>query len=133
MKANELRIGNKVEYKGEIVDIISINGVVYSFGKIDIGIKTNDGFRGVDLKKLFPIHLTEDWLLKFGFTKRSTSNNCNKWFKGENPVTHDWLFSLVWLVGHPTPFYQNGYHMIKYVHQLQNLYYALTGEELCLQ
>ena len=45
--------------------------------------------------------------------------------------------SLIWLKNplNPRntksyPFYINGYHEIKYVHQLQNLYFALTGEEL---
>ena len=125
MKAEELRIGNYVAdiWNPDVprqVQSLAKNLCIY-------------GSLRCKYDKLLPIHLTEEWLLKFGFTKRSTSNNCNKWFKGENPVTHDWLFSLVWLVGHPTPFYQNGYHMIKYVHQLQNLYYALTGEELCTQ
>ena len=30
-------------------------------------------------------------------------------------------------------FYKNGYFIIKYVHQLQNLYFALTGEELTIK
>jgi len=130
MKANELRIGNKVDYKGEIVEVISINGVVYSFGQLDVGIKTIGGFRIVDLKRLKPIHITEELLVNFGFKKQQTVDYCIRWHIGENPVTHDWLFYLVWLAGHPTPFYQNGYHLIKYVHHLQNVYFAITGEEL---
>jgi hypothetical protein len=81
-----------------------------------------------------PIPLTPGILEKSGFKKRD-QGVCDYYFIGTNPITHDWLFDLVWLKkpigGHEdAPFYKNGFHMIKNVHQLQNLYFALTGEEL---
>ena len=85
-----------------------------------------------------PIPLTEDWLLKFGF-ERKDSSTCVQWWNGINEITHDWLVDLIWLkeperIGAPNfPFYRNGKHTIYYVHQLQNLYFALTGEELCVK
>jgi len=78
-----------------------------------------------------PIPLTEEYLLKFGFEKRNEGTS-DAWHIGMNPVTHDWLFDLVWIKGYQYPFYRNGLFMIKSVHQLQNLYYAMTGEELTL-
>lgn len=84
-----------------------------------------------------PIPLTEEWLIKFGFEKRESST-CNAWYIGKNEITHDWLFDMVWLhrpelINAPNfPFYRNGRHLIKYVHQLQNLYFALTNEELII-
>lgn len=68
-------------------------------------------------------------------------------------ITHDWLdnlgFDIGWIIEHNTKFiclYQEGdsfyysadmhHHtsaLIKYVHQLQNLFFALTGEELTIK
>lgn len=68
-------------------------------------------------------------------------------------ITHDWFvkfnFDLGWIIEHNTKFiclYQEGdsfyysadmhHHTsapIKYVHQLQNLFFALTGEELTIK
>jgi hypothetical protein len=82
-----------------------------------------------------PIPLTEEWLIKFGFDKRESSV-CDAFYIGINPITKDWLFDIVWLKNmmdysyEGFPFYRNGHHKIQYVHQLQNLYFALTGEEL---
>ena len=71
-----------------------------------------------------PIPLTDEWLLKFGFEKADEiyfiefgvySMTIKEYEKGKyilNPETH---FNYV---------------DIEYVHQLQNLYFALTNEEL---
>jgi len=83
-----------------------------------------------------PIPLTEDWLLKFGFEKETEGK---PWYY----INHDALWSLY------IDIENSGleYHLmseedideitaidlainIKHVHQLQNLYFALTGEEL---
>jgi hypothetical protein len=74
-----------------------------------------------------PIPLTEDWLLRMGFYRNNNTwedpkkNNtdfslCNT--KGENEFTlNDTLFNT----------------KVKYIHELQNLYYVLTGIELWMQ
>ncbi len=68
-----------------------------------------------------PIPLTEEWLLKFGFEK-----------KGVNRTR--WIFWKIDLVEDEKGIYSFDesriYIDINYVHQLQNLYFALTGEEL---
>jgi len=125
MKAEELRIGNIVEYY--ITDNTDERKEWWEVTKIDVHdleslSQTNDP----DYR---PIPLTEDWLLMAGFETRGDFN-ITTFYKGENPITKDYLFSLVWLKNNPEPFYRNGYHKIKYVHQLQNLYFALTGNEL---
>ena len=109
LRASELRVGN-----------ITTLGVV---SLID-----QDVFRVVDSEgdsfkntwaEIKPIQLTEEWLLKFGFQK----------FKGDNLdcFLNDFETScnLKLLFWKGTQI-QN----IDYVHQLQNLYFALTGEEL---
>lgn len=128
MKASELRIGNLVTLEGRPVkaDCISEYG---EEAKI--------------LNKLQPIPLTEEWLLKFGFYLYEEINN-DHFFGGRMlraKGDHD-EFVVV---------HGNEYHFIRdisssafdgsteyrtteihYVHQLQNLYFALTGEELKL-
>ena len=82
----------------------------------------------VDIKDLKPIPLTEEWLLKWGFFKEKELTftkeiNENKQFSivlYKN--TNNWTFPYYHKVNTLTSF--------KYIHQLQNLYFALTGEEL---
>ena len=104
MKSNELRIGNYI--------------------KTDLGIQIVIPFLFRALESIEndcePIPLTEDWLCKFGFEKDS------------------FYWSLKDL---SIDFEKNGYSYVigsgatgfKYVHQLQNLYFALTGEELTIK
>ncbi|MBE4949931.1 hypothetical protein [Chryseobacterium culicis] len=88
---------------------------------------------------LEPIELTEDWLLKFGFEKHNDGSVSSQYSYGLNPVTHDYLIYLIWIKDPirsdlpKYPFYLNGHFEMKTVHQLQNLYFALTGEELTIK
>ena len=126
MTANELRIGNYFEYR--IQDKFDERKDWWELSKIDpedLSILLNN----IDYDYR-PIELTEEWLIKFGFQKRTKVRDSVQYYIGLNPITHDWLFDIMWLKGSDAPFYRNGFHKIKYVHQLQNLYFALTGEEL---
>jgi hypothetical protein len=73
-----------------------------------------------------PVSLTEEWLLKFGFERMADNlyekNPLSISFPSTVEITcaHTWQTALV------------GYD-ISYVHQLQNLYFALTGEELTIK
>ena len=91
----------------------------------DIGTNKEDW----DADFLEPVELTPDILEAAGFGVRDNGTS-KDYHIGENEITHDWLFYLVWLNGFQYPFYRNGRHEIKYLHQLQNLYYCLTGDEL---
>lgn len=103
MKAKELRIGNLV--------------TGYSY---DVAISLEDfkdfytGDDNIDSYK--PIPLTEEWLLKFGFENQLVE------FVLDN-------FYLKRTKNH-FEYYCNNRAEIKYVHQLQNLYFALIGKEL---
>jgi len=107
MKATELRLGNLVLYNNEQTHII--NG--YDIADLDID-PIEDSFT--------PIPLTEEWLLKFGFKKFITTDIYPTYVKRSLQVND----GVVYLSGYG--FLSN----IKQVHQLQNLYFALTGEEL---
>ena len=116
MKANELRIGNWV-----CIHSIELQMCIEDFNFRE------DFFT--------PIPLTEEWLLKFGFIKNTYPNL--HWFKcldnGDKlSITEHKQYGS----NKHLSFYFNcgGYSSIDLqlinVHQLQNLYFALTGEEL---
>ena len=113
MKATELRIGNYVWYgDGELK--IDIN-VLY-----DIKVYNALGTK--------PIPLTEEWLLKFGFEKRGyvkfLGNAYQRFVLGRNGIYSINEIAYIYEVC------DHDLCEIRYVHQLQNLYFALTGEEL---
>jgi hypothetical protein len=110
MKANELRIGNWMMHS-ETNEYFQWDTFNFKFDIYDNNI--NYIFQ--------PIPLTEEWLLKFGLG----SNNeyplkllCG-YIKIRNGV---WFFK-----------YNKLDIELQYVHQLQNLYFVLTGNELNLK
>jgi hypothetical protein len=83
------------------------------------------------LEDLEPIPLTPEILTEwFGFEMIHRSGVSEGWFKGTNPVTKDYLVYLKRIRDGTPFFFDNGHHEMKYVHQLQRLYHALTGEPL---
>lgn len=77
-----------------------------------------------------PIPLTPEWLERFGFQKTKNGGTFAEYYwsgKGMD-LTLDLELST------STPEYDSQYvsgsTQLKHVHQLQNLYFALTGEEL---
>lgn len=135
MKASELRIGNLVIRDGNILEVVRISKedvINYELFKECIGQQVNSGV-------VKPIPLTEEWLLKFGFEKdeRVTMDSYQIRFKQHCYRAEKFLsdikpkntydFRLQYTVN-------ESYYLssIRYLHQLQNLYFALTGEELKL-
>jgi hypothetical protein len=77
-----------------------------------------------------PIPLTEEWLLKFGFEKKNKSfHKYSKGFCHEGFYCGGKWHTIV--EGRKNNYFYKGAWMI-YVHQLQNLYFALTGQELII-
>ena len=75
-----------------------------------------------------PIPITEEWLLKFGFKQWGSYKHLWK-LKGVHGFTITTVRGAFDL--NEYCFYR--VNSIEYVHQLQNLYFALTGNELELQ
>ena len=128
MKATELRIGNLItseenltfEVKGIGSEGVNKNGCcnVILFGKPDINI-----FIDNDFSKLKGIELSEEWLTKFGFEKVFYIKDMQ--CKIENDIL---------ICGYVDSEYgMDEVTNIQFVHQLQNLYFALTGTELELK
>jgi hypothetical protein len=106
--ANELKIGNFVEID-QYPDYKIINQIEEGID-IDQCVKLNAS----------PIPITEEWLLKLGFTSNPYQD---RYEKGQLHIECDKTKGEIclWIESMPH---------IKHVHQLQNLYFALTGEEL---
>lgn len=108
LKENELRIGNW--YLSFGVDLKQVEKLT----------------KGKVLIDFYPIPLTEDWLLKFGFTFTDEKDGLAK------------NYVIIYLPDNENKSFTFIYEFdfmpriteVKFVHQLQNLYFALAGEEL---
>jgi hypothetical protein len=120
MKATELRIGNYVNKKNRFGEIEQIE--IYGISARQNVYDEDDSIFGCD--ELIPILITNEWLLKFGFIK----NDCDNY---ELEYTFKLNASFTIINKDRCYFYIDApNHEIKHVHQLQNLYFALTNEEL---
>lgn len=129
MNTGELRIGNWVHS---------------DIHNSDIAFKSFYGLcnleKSIDYYK--PIPLTEEWLLRFGFKKEELVEDGVKWFEMHiinrlRFLTSDFPLKKqfneeeeLWLEDVDCNIFVRD---IKYVHQLQNLFFALTGKELELK
>ena len=116
MKATELRIGNLILHDLDVNEVIAIS-------KDDIVI---DGFAGKS-DSFQPIPITEEWIFKFGFEKVER----NQWYSfyklDDFKVlihTKDYSSMINW----KDCSIEDKFNWT--IHELQNLYHALTGEEL---
>jgi hypothetical protein len=121
MKANELRIGNLVQYSDtkEVANIYQIEHRYKSVYRIN---DLNDN------NQIEPIPLTEEWLLKFGFEKDERYGDKVSVIEIKKCKEFILMFDDR----------DESYFLcdtdvdtcLKHVHQLQNLYFCLTGTEL---
>ena len=115
MKAKELRIGNSINYNEVVCKVEAISNEYVSVS----GYEANR-YTPIKIEDIKDEPITEEWLLDFGFEKRKVDFpsfqlngiqiNCinGKWqdYASQRGLPH--------------------------IHQLQNLYFALTGEELTI-
>lgn len=116
MEASELRIGNFIS------DRVASDSFCAEVKKLDYSRCYYGQFHSFysDLK---PIPITEEWLIKFGFDLVVKEGNQNEFrVYSLNQITYNTNHGWWWK-----------HHLDlqpKYIHQLQNLYFALTGKEL---
>jgi len=108
MDVKELRRGNIIEY---------LYPHENEWGKLTVSVDEIVDFE--DNQDSFkPIPLTEEWLIKFGFSCVIGHGYKKNGFKGK-------------IFGYSTMWHHHSLRVeMKYVHQLQNLYFALTQKEL---
>jgi hypothetical protein len=135
IKATDLRVGNLVTLDENqrrdlwhnqihaMKDVFMVK-TIYSDG--DIALELDDEIVDINLKDVSPIPLTEEWLLKFGFSK----------YHSNLFVLEKSGFSIHFYMLHEYYYlsFDNRRIEIKYVHQLQNLFFVLNGgEELIIK
>jgi len=140
MKKNELRIGNLVSINNDIwgefkrvpmivTKIDSDTDDMFPVSTGAVSVKSLDKMYPNDFAQfdefIEPIKLTEEWLLNFGFYKHN-----NAWKIGKQNLYPNFNFSI-WkdMSVNSAEFPVK----LQYVHQLQNLYFALKGEELTIK
>jgi hypothetical protein len=133
MKANELRIGNLVDLGNRIAKIIEISNL--SCVVVDLE-ETQDTIE--DYERTKPIPLTEEWLYKFGFKDIDKGDHDYNTYTDSN---HNYYLQIdVRRRDGKYTILDNSFDDLRdfslvdisYVHQLQNIYFVLTGEELTL-
>ena len=129
MEAKDLRIDNWVEFLGEEMQLM---GLTKHNGKNETA-RHYAEFKGlvpIKLMHVRPIPLTEEWLLKFGWIFNIETDTYERYPNGDARMHLTYRgvncsFDMLNYVLKSTIC-----NSIKHVHQLQNLYHALTGEEL---
>ena len=119
IEARELRIGNW--YKNHSED--PFTQIIYGHEIDYVAVYCN------------PVQLTEEWLFGLGFEKAAMCLHSKEFYIKYCDISNNWwrldyfegsyMFSVGF--GLSDPKLLRG---LKHVHQLQNLYHALTGEEL---
>lgn len=158
IKPNELRIGNYilthdpkehygedevwdgVEWKNsELLQFTSkLDEVFVNEGEKNFGNNHNDVEKATCVLKptmLRPIPLTEEWLIRFGFEREE-----GRWTWKKNIYNEETTLPTslqLWSGNDFISVCRSGIGAMdcpcEYVHQLQNLYFALTGKELELK
>lgn len=135
MEANELRLLNYLLYKDNIVQIVGIDMDLedeciplikvdtFEYEKNPLGGRWRK-YIEYNETHFVPIPLTEEWLLKFGFEDRNILG-----FFSKDSFTIHFGQKLVFYKGDRV---LKNFDNLEFVHQLQNLFFVLTGEELIL-
>lgn len=130
MKANELRLGNYVDNQIHGVgEVSALSGLTVLYSR---------NYNSLSVDSFYPIPLTEEWLLMFGFELVCDLVDDMKYFELK-PFKYGICFDHDDIVFYRNIGISNEYtpliydeKTLQHVHQLQNLYFALTGEELTI-
>ena len=131
MKASELRINNLVQSYADVITVEYVDKLLLKgFFHRDIIYNTS-----IQIKHCKPIPLSEGWLFNFGFDK--LANDIPTYYKCfGNLIEDDYEFSFNIYVDSEQNYFITVFGrkiIIKHIHQLQNLYFALTDEELIMK
>lgn len=116
IEPSELRLGNFINNNNKVIEITLAQNVT-------VTANTFSGMLSLRKQDIIPIPLTEDWFIKFGFENKSI------YFVKDGEYRFTLAENKVYVQVGPD---ELGCFIrtIQYVHELQNLYFALTGTEL---
>jgi hypothetical protein len=133
MKTNELRLGNLIYMKNQNPFNINWEGLPVT------ALHIMEGEWGMNPENYKPIPITAEWLERLGFKHKYLGNNSiyqldeSKFyididtdFNGRPLIQLDFFFGGI-------DSYPQDIDHIEYIHQLQNLYFSLTGQELTIK
>ncbi len=130
MNAEDLRIGNIV-FQGEKYGEIPVTAYnIYQFKLFQMGAQTSEYYGD-----WMPVRLTEEKLLKFGFEEYTNGKEFRYPLEApgeflEIRISFDiFYFRLIYIEG---ALIKNQFPLSskRYIHELQNLYFSITGQEL---
>lgn len=136
MEIKELRIGNLIDYFG---DIIKVDVIDCFDGKERVGGKTKDGKHVCDKPTYFePIKITDDILDKITqCTDTYKGDDYSRYivFSSDDPYDEQEFMEILISEWHSelnatVIISRTIYPCVKYIHQLQNVYHSLTDNEL---
>lgn len=124
MKENEIRIGNYLPLQGITINIglsndTPVDGII-QVTKENIANILHD----IEIRK--PILLTEELIIKLGFIRNGLISR--EFDLKEIRLIQFWEDGFLFIAN----YWKAGIY-VKYVHQLQNLYFDLTNEELKIE
>lgn len=128
LTGQELRIGNIVLFMQDDT-VFTVN----SIDDLGIGVQNEVENTWIEIGEFEAIELDFEWIKKFKFSQNYTTDP-----QEQNPSE---IFCIdefaLHLVGGQLPFrffsYENLVSEVEFVHQLQNLFFCLTGKELTLK
>ncbi len=132
MKITELRIGNIISFCGKndvkVLGLDTYNGGMVHTGDLDYEEETGIRHAERGIEDFEPIELGYNWVHNLGLERDFDNSEHSTWDIFSDKEA---LFFLNADTYQPIDF---GYNMLKYeikfVHELQNVYFAYTGKEL---
>lgn len=114
MNIRELRVGNIVNEDEVVWSILFEDRIEVSYDSP----KKGNASAYIDIEMVKPVRITGKRLMSLGFTKTDNSFTINRFrlIRDDND----------WIIDKGDDFITR----VKYIHQLQNLYFALTNKEL---
>lgn len=123
MKVSELRLGNYILHNGEVMPVVQIERrykTIFRLNDLDVDERIiEDHFR--------PIPITPEWLERLGWQVVDQGSGAYYWLEKQC-----WFHIHSSADGTLYANFNNNAIPINSLHQLQNLYFALTGEELTI-
>ena len=118
---NDFRIGNLVlDEDGELCKIEQLSSEKMECFQQVSNIENKSCISAKYPSNIYAIELTEEWLLKFGAIK----------YEFEHKASQYRIDNMLFIIRENAFFDYGTGVKLQYVHQLQNLYFALYGEEL---
>jgi len=138
MNANELRIGNLIQIKLGEIEIAKVeeltlqteNNNQYYILKTNLLSNNSDWVDPID--SFEPIPITKEWLLNFGFERvRDTSLYTKQTIEIDGTFEDYMEYNLEFKQVNLS--YEMCSIPLQYVHELQNIYFALSKKELTIK